>query len=117
MDTIEITKGSDVDVPLKLTRDGEIEPLGLDLPGGDSIKVLFPGTTETIVKTLDNSTSDEVIIDSDPCGSFHAVITEADDLKEGEFQNIVVKIKRDDEDIVREFEKVLKVIDPSLTEP
>lgn len=118
--TINLTVGADGKIPVTLKKDGKIEPLNLNLPGGDFIKFLIPGSVATILKKLDNATADEVIIDSNDCGEFHAVITEADLLKgsiAGEFQNFVVKIKRGTEDIIKEFDKGLFVNTLSLTEP
>ena len=117
MKIIEYTIGSDKKINFVLTRDGKIEPLNLNLPGGDSIKVLFPGDPLTLVKTLNNVISDEVIIDSNDCGQFHAQLIETDPVKEGNSQSIVVKIKRGGEDIVMEFVTSFNVTNPSLVEP
>lgn len=117
MNTITYTIGSDKKVNFTLKLDGKIEPLNLDLGGGDTIKVLFPGETVTIVKTLSNVIADEVIIDSNDCGEFHAQLIETDTIKVGNSQNIVVKIKRGTEDIVKEFKQVFNVTSPSLVEP
>ena len=119
MTSIELTLGSDGKIPVVLKKNGKIEPLNLNLPGGDFIKFLIPGSADTILKKLDNVTADgvEVKIDSDPCGEFHAVINETDLLNGGQSQNFVVKIKRGTEDIVKEFENVLIINVPSLQEP
>ncbi|MEE8298418.1 MAG: hypothetical protein V3R67_03465 [Thermodesulfobacteriota bacterium] len=117
MSTIEYTLGSDKKILFLLKLDGKAEPLDLNLPGGDSIKVLFPGQTVTLVKTLDNVIATEVVIDNNDRGEFHAQLIETDLLKPGLGQPILVKIKRGTEDIVMEFLMILNVTDPILKEP
>ena len=114
---VELTNGSDGKIPVNLTTNGKIEPLNLNLPGGDFIKFLIPGKTETIVKILDQATSGEVVVDSDPCGQFHAVIESTDDLKEGIQQDFVVEAKLGTRDILKNFSKVLDIDGPTLAEP
>lgn len=118
MKSIEHVLGSDTQVPFTLKKDGKIEPLNLNLPSGDKITVLFPGPQggATIVKKLTDSISDEVIVTSNDCGEFFVQLIETDALNAGNSQNIVVKIKRGGEDIVKEFFNVLNVIQPSLSE-
>ena len=115
MPTIEHVNGSDTKLPFVLKQNKKLEPLNLNLGEGDSITVLIPGQTTTIVKKLTNVLTD-VIIDSNDRGEFSTELNETDLVKVEKSQNIVVKIKRGGEDIIKEFQNVLDVIAPSLTE-
>lgn len=115
---IEVTQGSDFEIPFVLTQDGTQQPLGtLDTGAGDEITVILPGASGNVVKKLSVGVA-EVEITSEERGEWVAKGTEADSLLlvASEEQNIVVKIKRGTEDIVRELVGVLTVIAPSLSE-
>lgn len=108
---ITIYRGGDVEIPFVLVQDGRQQPLSIP----DEITVLLPGETVTIAKKL---TTSGVLITSDERGEFKAVLDETDTsgLIVGENQDIVVKIKRGTEDIVRVLKAILQVEDPPLSE-
>jgi hypothetical protein len=113
---INIFRGEDAEIPFVLRRDGLQQALNIDLGDDDNIEVILPGETENLVKTAQDG---DVIINSDECGLFKCVLDEDDtlSLRAGANQNIVIIIKRGQETIIRELERVLFVRNQSLTNP
>lgn len=110
---IQVYRGGDIEIPFVLVQDGRQQPLNTP----DEITVLLPGESGTIVKKL--TVSSGVVITSDERGEFKAVLDESEtaNLVVGENQDIVVKIDRGSEDIVRVLKAILNVEDPPLTDP
>ncbi len=92
--------------------EGNPRALGLNVPGGDSIQVTYPGTSSNV--TLD--TAGAVSIVNDDRGEFLAVGTEVNAalLMVGGQQTITIRITRGTDNETYNLEEILKVEAPAL---
>lgn len=117
---IEIERGADFEIPFKLTKSGVAEPLGLGAVPPDEITVLLPAANTATNSIVFKLSAAKVVVDSDPRGEFKVIGTETDSPllklgKQGQL-DIVVKIKRGTEDIIKTLKSRIAVIEPSLKE-
>lgn len=93
--------------------DGNPKALGLNIGGGDSIQVTYPGTSSNV--TLD--TSSVVSIVNDDRGEFlvSGTDTNSGNMATGGQQTVTIRITRGTDQEIYNLEDILKVQAPALT--
>lgn len=107
-----IEKGADFTLDFNLTKNGVIEPLGAP----SEITVLIPAAASGTNSIAFTKTGGKVTIVSDACGQFKVTGTEVDStlLKASQQSDIVIKIKRGTEDILKNLKNALIIEDQAV---